>query len=485
MSNLTTTVNHQTTSQNNSDSDSEVSLSTLQSDQGKRLEEGYSTNPNSNTTTSRSCLGGFASFIEVLTFACTYFGAAFVVVFCSTRDCVFELKRNPLCLIGFANSQEKVQERTNQITEKVLSSSNNRQKRIKQRKHVRIQSPKSPKLFTEKMARKGGSGLDISLLLSNLVLLISLGLAAIGWIVAFIGQIAAEADVGHQGVLWFAIFLQLFLIVGIAATIATDSVALARLQLSAFLAVALVFSVMGINEGIYANRGSLNAVAAGWFILTIVNVILLLFFTSEEDSAVYGLLTTFGNGQLGGPGGRGARSAGPITRVNNVNGSGGYGGSYSGGMQGVGNGYQPTYGNAPSAADITQAGIGMPKSQTALNGTGSIRSGTGGAGGVTMGSHAGPKSDISHGGDGAIGAIGSPSSKLNGSDSIPGGEPMPGYGYRARALYAYTANADDPTEISFSKGEILDIVDNSGKWWQARKSNGETGIVPSNYMQVL
>lgn len=473
MSNFTTT-----SKSTYKDSDSEVSLSTtLQSDQGTSLEEG-------SLHHSRSC-SGFASLVEIVTFACTYFCAAFVVVCCSTRDCVSQFKRNPLCLINFSQKQQQSAQLTKKCEKAISCSSKNttRKKRIKQQKHVRIQSPTSSKLFTEKMARKGGSGLDITLLLSNLVLLITLGLAGIGWIVAFIGQIVAEADYGHQGVVWFSIFLQLFLIVGVAATIATDSVALARLQLSTFLAVALVFSVIGIDKGIYAHDGGLNAMAAGYFILTIVNIVWLLFFTSEEDSAIYGLLTTFGNGQLGGPGGRGARS-GPITRVNNNNGSGGYGGSYSGGMQNVGNGYQPTYGNAPSAADITQAGIGMPKSQTALNGAGSIRSGTG-AGGVTMGSHAGPKSDISHGGDGAIGAVGSPGSKLNGSDSIPGGEPMPGYGYRARALYAYTANADDPTEISFSKGEILDIVDNSGKWWQARKSNGETGIVPSNYMQVL
>lgn len=354
-----------------------------------------------------------------------------------------------------------------------------------------------------------------SLIFSNIILFGTLGLAALGWFVAFIGQCVAENNVGHQGELWFAIILELFLIVRILFVLATDAVASSAFQLSAFLAVALVFSVRGIDIGIYSSSGSENAVAAGYFILTIVNIIWLLYFTSEEDTVVYRLLSSVGNGRLGGPGGRAARGGGGSgsgggvgggARSNNIGvPNGGYGSSYhnTGSMQGAGNGYQPAYGQAPSAADITAGGLGgvgagnTSKPSGLGGGTGSIRSahtpqmGTMGAG--TIGSTTGgPKSDISHGGDptlapGAANRTASPvsTSKHNGTVDSHTADPMPGYGYRARALYAYQANADDPTEISFSKGEILDIVDNSGKWWQARKSNGETGIVPSNYMQVL
>eukprot|EP00160_Parvularia_atlantis_P014494 Unigene3637_Nuclearia_a/m.11099 Unigene3637_Nuclearia_a/g.11099 ORF Unigene3637_Nuclearia_a/g.11099 Unigene3637_Nuclearia_a/m.11099 type:complete len:252 (-) Unigene3637_Nuclearia_a:33-788(-) len=58
-------------------------------------------------------------------------------------------------------------------------------------------------------------------------------------------------------------------------------------------------------------------------------------------------------------------------------------------------------------------------------------------------------------------------------------EPMP-----ATALFSYTANPNDPNEISFAKGEVLTVLDRKGKWWRAKKADGTVGIVPSNYMEL-
>jgi len=51
------------------------------------------------------------------------------------------------------------------------------------------------------------------------------------------------------------------------------------------------------------------------------------------------------------------------------------------------------------------------------------------------------------------------------------------------ALYNYQAQHED--ELSFFKGSIINIVKKSGLDWWTGELNGQTGLLPSNYVQPL
>ncbi|KAG8810767.1 Cytoplasmic protein nck2 [Serendipita sp. 399] len=54
-----------------------------------------------------------------------------------------------------------------------------------------------------------------------------------------------------------------------------------------------------------------------------------------------------------------------------------------------------------------------------------------------------------------------------------------------KALWDYKASDENPYEISFQKGEQLEVLDSSNKWWHVRKAAGTTGEAPSNYLQSI
>ncbi|KIY52640.1 hypothetical protein FISHEDRAFT_34889 [Fistulina hepatica ATCC 64428] len=323
---------------------------------------------------------------------------------------------------------------------------------------------------------RGNEGLDFTPILTHYLFLFTSILSVIAWFVAFISQIVATAKYGNGdvGVAWFAIFLQLFVILGVLYTLASDSISMHRFQVSIFGSIAIVFAVVSVNESIYTGRGALQAMAAGYLILAIVDIIWVLYFTAEEDSLCLYIFNSLGTGGLTPPS---RRRRGRATSVHNTIGNGGK--MYSGYASGAGIGSHDMQNYESASAQEGATALRSQHSFGAGSGIGNTAPPATTNGGSLRGS----------GGQAIVGGVDAdlPSSPLMSSPrAAPPAEPGASeHLYKAKALYAYTASPDDPNELSFAKGEILDILDKQGKWWQARRADGTVGIAPSNYLQIV
>ena len=55
--------------------------------------------------------------------------------------------------------------------------------------------------------------------------------------------------------------------------------------------------------------------------------------------------------------------------------------------------------------------------------------------------------------------------------------------FSVRTLYEY--KGEMPEDLTFRKGEELSVSDTSGQWWLASKSDGTTGYIPSNMVEII
>ncbi|KAI0639838.1 hypothetical protein C8Q77DRAFT_1083122 [Trametes polyzona] len=289
------------------------------------------------------------------------------------------------------------------------------------------------------MPPRGSEGYDFTPILTHYLFLFTTILAVIGWFVAFIGQAVATAQIGNGavGVLWFAIFVQLFLIFGVLHTLATDSIAMHRFQIATFGSIAIVFAVIGVNQGIFSSAASLDAMAAGWLILAMVDILWVLYFTSEEDSLMLHVFNSLGTGGLTPPSRR--RRATRTTSMMNMGGNG-YTAGYSTG--GIGPMYDTKMGGSMTGP-IGNTGSfrgGSAEGAARSLGTGSVNNlGNGGGPGSIGGNDGsiGPASPLMGSGAAGIGAGGGPGApNTPGSAGADAGLTSPdGHQYRAKALY--------------------------------------------------
>jgi SHO1 osmosensor len=342
------------------------------------------------------------------------------------------------------------------------------------------------------MPPRGNEGLDFTPILTHYLFLFTSILAIFAWFIAFISQAIATAQFGHGlvGVLWFAIFLQLFLILGVLYTLASDSIAMNRFQVSTFGSIAIVFAVIGVNDTIFSGVPVLDAVATGWLILAIVDILWVLYFTSEEDSLALYIFNSMGTGGLTPPSRR-RRTMRTQPSVHNMSTNNGYAANYASGG-GIGSHDAVPYDGKIMGSPMGGGGGGSTaiRSQNSFVGgqsmDGAARSIGGGTAAGSINAPGGENRSIG-GGDAGSPLIGGGNAGVGAGGGLPGTDPLgpDSYSYKAKALYAYTASPDDPNEISFTKGEVLDIVDKQGKWWQAKKADGTIGIAPSNYLQII
>ncbi|KAM0326359.1 hypothetical protein ACHAQA_006961 [Verticillium albo-atrum] len=261
----------------------------------------------------------------------------------------------------------------------------------------------------------------------------------LAWVISFISSIVAAVQTGQlPNLAWWILALEVGIIGAVFFVIASDTIQTYHVALTAYQTLALATLSILLNRIVYDGRGAMQAASAGFVLLSVVMALWMIYFGSAPSASPRAYVDSFA-------------------------------------LQKEGQGSRNTM-NYGTGRPETSTSVQPPQMYTSaqLNGFENPSP----VGGISQ-SQAPRNSAVPN----LNSTVPTANGKPPGQDQEVG--PPTEYPYRAKAIYSYEANPEDANEISFSKHEILEVSDVSGRWWQARKESGDTGIAPSNYLILL
>ncbi|EEH21641.1 hypothetical protein PABG_03857 [Paracoccidioides brasiliensis Pb03] len=306
--------------------------------------------------------------------------------------------------------------------------------------------------------------LDVNNIMGDPFALVTLSMAMIGWLLSLVTCVISDVQGIFPNYVWWAVTYMFVTIIGLAIVMGSQTSHVYAIAIVGYLAAGLCFTTLAVNSLVYDGSATKQAAAAGFILQSMVIIIWIFYFGSTPRSSTRGYLD-----HSGGAGNEhhSYRNSKPISN------------SY-------GRPETTVSGNQPPQM-YTSAQLNGFETSTPIAGYPSTATDNPNNAGRFGQAPIGSQTNLTPGNNPVVGAGGISLGMGGATDPSNANEisQPTEYPYRAKAIYSYEANPDDANEISFAKHEILDVSDVSGRWWQAKKATGETGIAPSNYLILL
>ena len=304
----------------------------------------------------------------------------------------------------------------------------------------------------------------------NIIIIATITINAIAWIIAFAGSIAASQTIDFfPKFTWWGLVFELFIVIGLPVLYFLNLLHQYHQFLLSILTIAFIYTSNSTNNLVYYTDSSSSAAGTGFILLSMVNFLWLFYLGSDKQSPPIKFIDSFDDKST-------------QINYNNNNNNNNYnnkrvssfrntrGNSYS---YGAGNQSTVKLNNNNNVHELegfeNRVNSNTLSEDLEFNDSAYRQSGI-----INLNPPQIDRSNTINDNEGT---------NFTGISSVT--NYMENYPILVRSLYDYNANPEDVNELSFKKGEVFRVKNTNGNWWQAKNKNGEIGMCPSNYLEIV